>query len=123
MNQLRQLMLEELRRRNFATTTIRTYVCRRSAPSHALLSTVPSPRRTPYRPPVVRSSMNCSNPFMEYITILPMRVTSGPQGSSLLLQLLRVNTLTARSIRRTPTRRGYNGQTRAVHLVTTGIHR
>ncbi len=26
MNQLRQLMLEELRRRNFADTTIRTYL-------------------------------------------------------------------------------------------------
>jgi hypothetical protein len=28
--------------------------------------------------------MNRSNPFMEYITILPMRVTGRPQGSPLL---------------------------------------
>jgi len=38
--------------------------------------------------------MNCSNPFMEYITILPMRVTGGPQGGLLLPHLPSVAALT-----------------------------
>jgi hypothetical protein len=41
--------------------------------------------------------MNCSNPFVEYSTILPMHVTGGPQGSPLLRQLLSVQTLTPKS--------------------------
>lgn len=53
--------------------------------------------RLPYRPSMVRCSMNCSNPFVEYSTILPMHVTGGPQGSPLLRQLLSVQTLTPKS--------------------------
>jgi hypothetical protein len=38
--------------------------------------------------------MNRSNSFMEYITILPILVTGGPEGDLLLLQLLSVAALT-----------------------------
>jgi hypothetical protein len=41
--------------------------------------------------------MNRSNSLTEYITILPMRVTGGLQGSPLLRQLLSVHTLTPRN--------------------------
>jgi len=45
----------------------------------------------------VRCSMNRSNPFIKYSTILSILVTDGPEDDLLLLQLLSADKLTPRN--------------------------
>ena len=54
--------------------------CRSDPQSKNAVHNIPSQFRPGYHPSTIRCSVYLSNSLTEYITILPMRVTGGPQG-------------------------------------------
>jgi hypothetical protein len=71
--------------------------CRSDPQSKNAVHNIPSQFRPGYHPSTICCSMNCSNPFMEYITIPPTLVNGGLEACPLLRQLCSVKTLTPRN--------------------------
>ena len=71
--------------------------CRSDPQSKNAVHNIPSQFRPGYHPSTICCSMNCSNPFMEYITMPPTLVNGGLEACPLLRQLCSVKTLTPRN--------------------------